>query len=369
MGIRSLGDRPAADSWLERYGARSGPLQLILGFTDTGLQDGISAAGATPEARRFTALADAEFLHHGPQPRPRFPLPPLAAGASPVYLTRAVLEDLSLPLALVNAGLQQSPPVPCRDLGGRAARCLSSGSALERPLVEALFRQGWELGDRLEDQPTVTIGECVVGGTTTALALLLALGVDADGRVNSSFPVCNHDRKQTLVRQGLSRARVADPADPLDWVAALGDPMQPVAAGLALAASRRGIGVLLGGGTQMLAVHALAQAIARHRQLDWDPGAIAVGTTRWVADDPSGDTPGLARAIGDRCGRVPPLLVADIDFRDSRHPALRAYEQGFVKEGVAAGAAALRSAACGWSATRFRERVEALLDRQQETQS
>ena len=65
------------------------------------------------------------------------------------------------------------------------------------------------------------------------------------------------------MHQGLARAWVRNATDPLDWVAAIGDPMQPVVAGLALAASRHGVGVLLGGGTQMLAVQALMQAIAR----------------------------------------------------------------------------------------------------------
>ncbi len=369
MRVRALGDRPAATAWLDRYGASAGPLMLVLGFTDTGLQEGISAAGATPADRRRTALADAEFLSLGPQEQPTFALPPLTAGASPVFLTRAVLEGLPLPLEIVNAGLRERPSVPCRDLGGEAARCLGSGEALTRSGVEALYQRGWELGTALRGQTTVTVGECVVGGTTTALALLLALGVEADGRVNSSFPVCNHDRKRQLVHQGLARARVRNATDPLDWVAAIGDPMQPVVAGLALAASRHGVGVLLGGGTQMLAVQALMQAIARHRQLDWDPTAIAVGTTGWVADDPSGDTLGLTRAIGAALGQVPPLLVADIDFAPSRYTVLRAYEQGFVKEGVAAGAAAIRAAARGWSAQDFRERVEALLDRQQEKQT
>jgi hypothetical protein len=50
--------------------------------------------------------------------------------------------------------------------------------------------------------------------------------------------------------------------DPFKLVAAVGDPMQIAAAGMAIAASRR-CGVLLAGGTQMLAVYALAQALAK----------------------------------------------------------------------------------------------------------
>ena len=48
----------------------------------------------------------------------------------------------------------------------------------------------------------------------------------------------------------------------------------------------------------MLAVYALMRAIARAGELPWRPEEIVVGTTRWVAEDPTGDTCGLAREIG-----------------------------------------------------------------------
>jgi NaMN:DMB phosphoribosyltransferase len=54
----------------------------ILGFTETALIPGISAAGLTAEDRKYTVIADAEFLYNGPQSQPQYPLPPLAAGAS-----------------------------------------------------------------------------------------------------------------------------------------------------------------------------------------------------------------------------------------------------------------------------------------------
>ena len=53
----------------------------------------ISAAGATPEARRRTAAADAELLLLGPeQPLPHA-LPPLPAGVSPALIAWVVLEQ------------------------------------------------------------------------------------------------------------------------------------------------------------------------------------------------------------------------------------------------------------------------------------
>lgn len=127
-------------------------------------------------------------------------------------------------------------------------------------------------------------------------------------------------------------------------MAAVGDPMQVVVAGMAIAASRS-CGVMLAGGTQMLAVYALASAIAQTYDLSWEPTAVVVGTTRWVAEDSTGSTVELALNIGKNSQYpqmiVPPLLATQLSFADSRYPQLQAYEKGFVKEGVGAGAACI----------------------------
>jgi len=124
------------------------------------------------------------------------------------------------------------------------------------------------------------------------------------------------------------------PLDPLVAVAAIGDPMQPLVAGMAMAASCHKP-VMLAGGTQMLAVYSLMRTLGETEAVPWRPDRVVVGTTRWVAEDPSGDTVGLAR-LTQAC-----LMATQLSFRDSRFAALRAYEQGFVKEGVGAGAAAI----------------------------
>lgn len=56
-----------------------------------------------------------------------------------------------------------------------------------------------------------------------------------------------------------------------------------------------------------------------------------VGTTRWLIEDQTAQIHRLAERV--QC----PLIYTQLDFSASRHPALRAYEQGFVKEGVGAG--------------------------------
>ncbi len=407
--------------WLQRYRERPPILACILGFTATGLIPGISAAGATPEDRQYTAIADAEFLVNGVTPKPQYPLPPLKAGASPVLISRAVVEAFDLPVYLFNAGLPQPPAVPAINLGGVPARCLTSGDALPLPIVKQLFEQGLTWGHQLATAAAdgyVIISECVVGGTTTALSILTGLGIAANGKVNSSHPHCNHSQKWEIVKTGLQRAELGGteedtrnslatlspssflqpftppPIDPLKLVAAVGDPMQIVAAGMTIAASRS-CGVLLAGGTQMLAVYALAQALVKQIQygeavaslqksdllplLDgnepstaksvagigiqdssiWRPTEVVVGTTRWVVEDPTGDTVGLAQSVGNV-----PLLATELSFATSRYPQLQAYEQGYVKEGIGAGGCAIAAHLYkGWNSVQLLQAIEALVER------
>ena len=348
-------------AWIERYRGGSPAFACVLGFTATGLIPGISAAGLTPEDRQYTAIADAEFLARGPQPQPQNALPPLPAGASPVAISRAVVEAFNIPVYLFNAGLPQPPTVPTIDLGGISAKCLSQGEALPLATVKHLLEQGLVWGERLgtSDRDYIIIGECVVGGTTTALAILTGLGIDAAGKVNSSHPICNHTQKWELVQAGLQRAGLWEQIpveDPGVLVAAVGDPMQIVVAGMAIAASRTK-GVILAGGTQMLAVYALMQSVVKAYHLNWHSEAVVVGTTRWVAEDPTGKTVELAASID-----TVTLLSTELSFATSRYTQLRAYEQGYVKEGMGAGGCAIASSlTAGWSQTQLLQAIESLM--------
>lgn len=330
--ITTYTQRKKAKAWLKKYRGKRPVFACVLGFTETGLIPNISAAGATPEDRKYTAIADAEFLATGSNIN--FPLPPLVAGASPVLISRAVVAAQELPLFIFDAGLAIAPTIQAIPLSGLPAKCLSTGKALPIETVLQLFVQGLVWGEKLAQSGAyVILSECVVGGTTTALAVLTALGLAAKDRVNSSHSTCNHAQKWEIVQAGLQH--LEQPATPFEIVAAVGDPMQIAVAGMAIAASRH-VGVLLAGGTQMLAVYALARAIAVHQNLTWNPHAIIVGTTRWVAEDPTGKTVDLALAVQDV-----PLLATQLSFAKSKFAKLRAYEQGFVKEGVGAGGAAI----------------------------
>jgi NaMN:DMB phosphoribosyltransferase len=104
-----------------------------------------------------------------------------------------------------------------------------------------------------------------------------------------------------------------------------------VAAGAALGAMGARKDVMLAGGSQMLAVAALIEALSGRDALM----SLAVGTTRWIVEDPAADVLGLAAEISPTLA----VLAANLDFSRSRHAALHTYEQFMVKEGVGAGGA------------------------------
>ncbi len=353
------GPGEAAASWRERWAAAwpASEVLLLLAATDTAAVPGISAAGATPESRRRTAAADAELLERGPQAPPTHALPPLPAGVTPALISHVVLRELGLAPLVVDLGCPVAPAVPHLRLpdpaGAGPARCLSGGRAMDPARVEALLAQGAAWGARPGRPPgaPLLIAECVPGGTTTAQAVLTGLGFDVGGLVSGSLPRPAHALKADLVARGLSAAGLLrPPAEPHPSVdgararrvlAALGDPMQPLAAALVLGAVAADRPVLLAGGSQMAAVLALALALAPEDLRPRLAALTAVATTAWVASEPHSDLPLLLQRVGERWGLEPLGFAASLRFHGPLHPALADYERGYVKEGVGAGGLAL----------------------------
>ncbi len=372
---RIAGSAAAAATWCApwRTGWPDSQVLVLLAATATAAVPGISAAGATPEARRATAAADAELLLLGPGGQRPHALPPLPAGVSPALISHVVLQDLALSPLVVDLGCPVAPAVSHLRLpdpaGAGPARCLSGGAALPIERLEALLAIGRRWGERLPQGRPLLLAECVPGGTTTAQALLRGLGVAADGLVSGSLRVPDHGLKAELVARGLRAAGLIDadgaltldsqaPATALRAAAAVGDPMQPVAAALVLAAAEAGRPVLLAGGSQMAAVLALALAIAPAALRPRIAAGTAIGTTAWVAGERSSDLALLLRRIGHRWGVDPLGFAADLRFHDPCHPALGAYEEGYVKEGVGAGGLALLWQLSGRSSTALARRCD-----------
>jgi uncharacterized protein (TIGR00303 family) len=329
----------------------------VLGHTDTCLIPGVSSAGVSEELRPLTPAADAEVVHLGHSLcLPVLPSNPVGA-PGPAGITRAAVQLAGFQATFVGVGLRVWPATQCLQVSTLAGGDIRRGRAV--PNASELFERGLTLGREVApEQPYLVIGESVPAGTTTALAVLLALGYAAQGRVSGSMPGNAHALKREIVSTALAAAGL-QPGDgrsaPLAAVAAIGDPMQPLVTGVALGAASVGLGVLLAGGSQMLAVAALVEALHGRDALD----GMAIGTTRWIVEDPAADIPGLAVDISADL----PVLAANLDFSGSRHAGLRAYEQFLVKEGVGAGGACIAALqATGAPIERLQDAIESTYD-------
>ncbi len=361
QGCKQLGRLGASSldaAVLRPWTSRDQPvdLLLVLAATQTAEHEGISAAGATAASRRYTALADAELLIHGPAGQRRWPLPPLPAGVSPALLSHVAARRLKLNPQVAALGLVQRPDfshleIEALDLGPSA--CLSSGAAMPLPRVQHLWREGALLGRRL--QRPLVLAECVPGGTTTAQAVLTALGVDVAHLISGSARQPPQQLKQELVTRGLQRASLGADPSAEQILAAVGDPFQAFTAGVLVGAVSAGQPLLLGGGCQMLAVLALAMQALPASQRKSLAAQVLIGTTAWLADEgaaAASQSPfgGLVDATAGHVDSLLSVLACGVRFHSSAHQPLRDYERGYVKEGVGAGAllllAQLRGCSC-----------------------
>jgi uncharacterized protein (TIGR00303 family) len=340
-------------AWAARLRGRRPLFVCTIAQTDTARIPDISAAGATPELRELTPAADAEALYYGSarclHGVPANPLGP----PGPAIITIAALRLAHIPFLVVDAGTRVRPQAPALRLGEAPGACITTGQAVAD--AEGLYQRGRLLGAQLAGcADYLVLAESVPGGTTTALAVMLALGLDAAGRVSSSMAGNAHALKEATARQGLARTDLQAVArEPLRAVAAVGDPMQAAVAGLALGACGR-VPVLLAGGTQMAAVLALMHRLRAWEGSALDPRRVAIATTRWVLADPTADLPGLVAQLGPYA-----VLGSGLSFAASRHAPLRRYEDFLVKEGVGAGGAAVAATLrTGASAEQIRHAVE-----------
>jgi NaMN:DMB phosphoribosyltransferase len=133
--------------------------------------------------------------------------------------------------------------------------------------------------------------------------------------------------------------------------------MQPALALMALEASLAGPTVL-GGGTQMASVYALMARLVEEGEAG-DLSNVALATTSWVAADTAADLAGILAGIS------PPVaaFAAWLDFSNCRAAGLRRYEEGLVKEGVGAGAAAFAALVSGAARVdTLTERIERIVE-------
>ncbi|WP_435180120.1 nicotinate-nucleotide--dimethylbenzimidazole phosphoribosyltransferase [Halorussus sp. AFM4] len=322
-------------------------LVLFAGTTRTAEIDGISAAGADPDLMAHTPSADAEILEYG---RPvRAPVVPVSPSGcpTPAVATRAVRECADFATTVVDAGLAEPTAAPTVTVGAQPGDDIRESDPV--PTAPGAFAAAREFGRRIPDDE-VLVAETIPGGTTTALGVLTALGEERG--VSSSLPDNPVERKREAVADALAASGL-DPGDaagdPRLAVRRVGDPVLASAAGFVVGAAESDTTVTLAGGTQLVAVAALA----RHADCE---APLELATTSFVADDPAVDLRGAAVDFDLD------VTVTDPGFDGADHPAMARYAAGEAKEGVGMGGALALADREGVEMARVRDRIRAVYD-------
>lgn len=324
MKIEGLSFYNGAETFAEKIKGR-GSFVLMMANTETAAIPGITAAGASAELNVYTPPLDAEFVNTGrimtlneiPVIPPFIPTPGL--------ITRAVVTLSDFREFYVDAGIKVAPLIPHLRIGNGPGKDIRTGQAVAnvKEIIECGKKAGAEIASQSE---FLVIGETIPAGTTTALGVLLAMGLSMDGFTSSSMPKNPHPLKSSVVLEGLRNAGINKAVDPIKAIESVGDPMMAGTLGIILGA--KNIPIILAGGTQMAAVAVLLSKLVDIKNFN-----IALATTGWVAKDKTANLFGIL----DQAGVNIPVMVSELSFARSKFDGLQAYEQGFVKEGVGAG--------------------------------
>ncbi len=316
----------------------------VLANTELSTVDGLSGAGPSPKGSLLVPVLDAELITTG-RITTSDATPNTKSGCpTPASITRAMLELSKVPFLFVNAGMVHTPTVPMMEMYGKSGIDPRSGPAL--PDAEMIIKNGEIIGSMLSKTfNELVIGECVPGGTTTALCVLRALGINA--KVSSASINAPSSLKEEV--WDLVHKRIGDNNSPDKILLETGDPM--MAAVIGLIRGYKGT-VYLAGGTQMLSVTALL------KEIDFQSfkKISAVVTTVYVRDDKYADCAKIALTIGI------PVIYVDPDFGNYGHSGLARYCIGEVKEGMGCGGAMFLAYALGKTEEEIRDAVVRFVD-------
>jgi len=338
-----FGNIEKAENFLETIKSGRFLFSLVISYTETCEVPGITFAGADKNSIQFTPPADAEYLYYGYcKTIDNIPMTP-DGKPTPGLLTKTALESSSIPHLTINAGSKISPQLPFIETGLSFGKNISTQDAMTDSQVSHAVDYGRIVGRNMASlTDCLIIGESIPGGTTTALAVLKALGFDA--KVSSSIPSNPVELKNQVVNSALERV---DSDHPYNIIAKVGDPMIPFVAGMLSSASDVSK-VMLAGGTQMTAVLAFASKIG------FNEDNTAIGTTSYITNDQSANFKNLVQKISD----VPAISV-NPGMKNSQYSGLRAFSEGFAKDGVGAGGSIISSMIkTGNDSTKFLEMTE-----------
>lgn len=303
----------------------------VISHTETSKIQGLTVAGANPNLIKFTPPADAEFLYYGkcicikgvpatPDGKP-----------TPAIITRTSLNIAGIPFIVVDAGVKIKPAIPFFSFDLKHGNNITEEIAMSLEDVKKAYLYGKLLGEQLaKNNDLVILGESIPSGTTTALGVMLSLGIDGAYKISSSMPNNPHELKNKIITSSMERNKIKFgefKEQPFNAVSYLGDPMIPSIAGIATGALENGCRVMLAGGTQMCAI------LTFLKRLEIKTNKIVIGTTNYILDDLQSDFENLVYSIDREIG----ILTVDLHMKESNKQGLRAFAEGFVKEGVGAG--------------------------------
>ena len=322
-----FGDLQKGENFINSIKDRNFLFSLVISYTETCEIPGITFAGADKDSIKYTPPADAEYLYYGNcKTIDKIPMTP-DGKPTPALLTKTALESSSIPHIVINAGSKISPELPFIQTGLTPGKNISVTPAMSDSQVAQAVNYGRIVGRTLASvTDCLIIGESIPGGTTTALAVMKAFGYNA--QVSSSIPNNPVILKNQIANMALDRL---ESDNPYSIMANVGDPMIPFVTGMLSSASEINP-VLLAGGTQMAAVLAFASKIGFNRE------NTAIGTTCYISNDESANFKNLISDIAEI-----PAIAVNPHLENSKFPGLKAFSEGFAKEGVGAGGAILAS--------------------------
>ena len=309
---------------------------LAMSNTETAKIPGLTVAGANTELIKYTPAADAEYIQFG-RCKSIDAIPATPDGKpTPALITKTALELANIPMLAIDAGAIVKPKMPHFNINSPSGKNIAIERALEIKDVISNYEMGKMIGTHISRKDDlIVIGESIPGGTTTALGVLSVLGINAFNKVSSSMSNNPHELKNNIIKKSLVRNSIKIGEyhnDPFNAISYMGDPMMPTICGLVEEIIYNNKKIILAGGTQMCAIVALLKALKIKLN-----NKLCIGTTSYVINDKSSNLIDLMNQISPDV----PILYADLGLQNSQKNGLKAYADGFVKEGAGAGGATI----------------------------
>ncbi|HJJ27675.1 MAG TPA: TIGR00303 family protein, partial [Methanocorpusculum sp.] len=160
------------------FEAESPLFALILSNSIVSQIPGVSGAGEDPESSFYVPPLDAELIINGELSGDLTPNTPTGC-PTPAAITLSMMDLMGMRPLMIASGLNKEVVVPHLALGEMAG---GDPRAEEDavPNARLLFEKGRWIGEFLsQSHDMLVLGECLPGGTTTALCVLRALGYQA----------------------------------------------------------------------------------------------------------------------------------------------------------------------------------------------